>query len=115
LADALRLALIAHDQKKDDPVAFAGRHDGFPATCDIVATGTARGRVGDACPGLAVRRPRSVPLTALPHDADVKAPMRLAIVDDHPLALSRASAEVPLQPAQAVPRSGRETEDRCQS
>lgn len=33
------------------------------------------------------------PLTAMPHDVDVKALMRLAIVYDIPMALNRATAE----------------------
>ena len=47
-----RLALIAHDEKKDDMVAFARRHAAFLASCDIVATGTTGQRVAEACPGL---------------------------------------------------------------
>ena len=37
------------------------------------------------------------PLTPLPHDVDVKALMRLAIVYDIPMALNRATAEILLQ------------------
>jgi methylglyoxal synthase len=116
---ALRLALIAHDLKKDDLVAFARRHEDFLATCELVATGTTGGRVAEACPRLAIRRLKSGPLggdqqigsliaeglvdaliffvdplTPLPHDVDVKALMRLAIVYDIAMALNRASAEM---------------------
>lgn len=122
MADAFRLALIAHDEKKDDLVAFSAQHEVFLSGCDIVATGTTGGRVQEACPALSVRRLKSGPLggdqqigaliaegkidavvffvdplTAMPHDVDVKALMRLAIVYDIPLALNRASAEILLE------------------
>ena len=117
-----RLALIAHDQKKDDLVAFARRHQAVLSACDIVATGTTGGRVQAACPSLQIRRMQSGPLggdqqigaliaearidaliffvdplTPLPHDVDVKALMRLAIVHDIPMALNRATAELMLE------------------
>ena len=119
MASALRLAMIAHDQKKDDMVAFAVDHAEFLGTCDIVATGTTGGRIEAACPGLSVARVKSGPLggdqqiaaliaegkvdiliffvdplTAMPHDVDVKALMRLAIVYDIPMALNRATADI---------------------
>jgi methylglyoxal synthase len=37
------------------------------------------------------------PLTAMPHDVDVKALMRLAIVYDIPMALNRATADTLLK------------------
>lgn len=116
---ALRLALIAHDQKKDDLVAFAVAHADFLATCSIVATGTTGGRIAEACPRLRVKCLRSGPLggdqqigaliaegevdaliffvdplTPMPHDVDVKALMRLAIVYNVPTALNQATAEL---------------------
>ena len=115
----LRLALIAHDEKKAEMVAFAGRHAEFLKRCDIVATGTTGQRIVDACPGIEIRRMKSGPLggdqqigaliaegkidaliffvdplTPLPHDVDVKALTRLATVYDIPMALNRATAEV---------------------
>lgn len=119
MASRLRLALIAHDEKKDDMVAFAAAHAGFLADCDIVATGTTGQRIVEACPRLAVRRLKSGPLggdqqigaliaegkvdaliffvdplTPMPHDVDVKALMRLAIVYDIPMALNLATARI---------------------
>lgn len=119
MADRLRLALIAHDAKKDDMVAFCAAHAGFLAGCDLVATGTTGGRIAEADPRLKVRLLKSGPLggdqqvgaliaegavdaviflvdplTPLPHDVDVKALMRLAIVYDIPLALNVATAEM---------------------
>jgi methylglyoxal synthase len=118
----LRIALIAHDEKKDDLVAFAGDHRGFLQACDLVATGTTGGRIAEAWPDLRVQRLKSGPLggdqqigaliaeglidaliffvdplTPMPHDVDVKALMRLAIVYDIPMALNRATAEIILQ------------------
>ncbi len=127
------LALIAHDQKKDDMVAFAAAHVDFLSACDIYATGTTGGRIGEACPALAVTRMKSGPLggdqqigaliaegridllvffvdplTAMPHDVDVKALMRLATVYDIPMALNRATAEIVLASARTtgLPRTG---------
>lgn len=122
MASRFRLALIAHDEKKDDMVAFASAHETFLRDCDIVATGTTGQRVVEACDGLAVRRMKSGPLggdqqigaliaeglidaliffvdplTPMPHDVDVKALMRLAIVYDLPMALNRATAELILE------------------
>ncbi len=112
------VALIAHDQKKDDLAAFAKINEAVLATWKIVATGTTGGRVQDACPSLDIVRLKSGPLggdqqigamiatgdvhmlifftdplTAMPHDVDVKALMRLATVYDIPMALNRATAE----------------------
>lgn len=112
------IALIAHDEKKDDMAAFALQYEKALAQAKIVATGTTGGRVLEACPGLDVTRLKSGPLggdqqigaliatgevdlliffvdplTPMPHDVDVKALMRLAIVYDIPMALNRATAE----------------------
>jgi len=40
-----RVALIAHDHKKDDMVAFAQTHQAFLSQCDLLATGTTGGRL----------------------------------------------------------------------
>nr|WP_142588987.1 methylglyoxal synthase [Pseudorhizobium halotolerans] len=112
------IALIAHDEKKDDMAEFARQHQDALSRFRIIATGTTGGRVQDACPGLDVTRLKSGPLggdqqigamiatgevdmllffidplTALPHDVDVKALTRLATVYDIPMALNRATAE----------------------
>ncbi len=112
------IALIAHDEKKDDMAAFAAEYEQVLSQARIFATGTTGGRVLEACPGLDVTRLKSGPLggdqqigaliatgevdlliffvdplTPMPHDVDVKALMRLAIVYDIPMALNRASAE----------------------
>ena len=112
------VALIAHDEKKADLAAFAKAHERVLSNWKIVATGTTGGRVQEACPSLNITRLKSGPLggdqqigamiatgevemlifftdplTAMPHDVDVKALMRLATVYDIPMALNRATAE----------------------
>jgi methylglyoxal synthase len=119
LSTLFRLALIAHDEKKDEMTAFAAAHADFLGTCELVATGTTGQRILEACPQLEIRRLKSGPLggdqqigaliseqlidaliffvdplTPMPHDVDVKALMRLAIVYDIPIALNRSTAEI---------------------
>jgi methylglyoxal synthase len=114
-----RLALVAHDQKKDLMVAWAERHRDVLAGCDIVATGTTGGRILERCPDLAITRLKSGPLggdqqigaliaeakvdalvffvdplSPHPHDVDVKALTRLALVYDIPMACNPATAEL---------------------
>jgi methylglyoxal synthase len=114
-----RIALIAHDLKKDDLVSWTAFHEKALARFDIVATGTTGARILDRCPSLPVTPLKSGPLggdqqigaliaegriqgliffvdplTPLPHDVDVKALTRLAIVYDIPMALNRATAEL---------------------
>lgn len=116
-----RLALIAHDQKKNDLVEFVTRHRLQFGRCKLFATGTTGGKIADAHPELDMTPLKSGPLggdqqiggliaenrvdgliffvdplTPMPHDVDVKALMRLAIVYDIPMALNRSSAEIML-------------------
>ena len=120
------IALIAHDEKKDDMAEFARRHQKALANYELVATGTTGGRIMDAVPGLQVIRMKSGPLggdqqigamiaegkvsmlifftdplTPMPHDVDVKALTRLATVYDIPMALNRATAEMLIAPDEA--------------
>ncbi len=113
------LALVAHDKKKDDLVAFAVAHRARLSAFDLFATGTTGGRVMEAVPELAVTRLKSGPLggdqqigaliaesrvkgliffvdplTPMPHDVDVKALMRLGVLYDIPMALNTATAEL---------------------
>jgi methylglyoxal synthase len=117
-----RIALIAHDLKKDDLVAWTALHETGLARFDIVATGTTGARILERCPALPVTPLKSGPLggdqqigaliaegqvqgliffvdplTPLPHDVDVKALTRLAIVYDIPMALNRATAELMIE------------------
>lgn len=111
-------ALIAHDDKKAAMAEFAANHRDILSRFQMVATGTTGGRIMEACPGLNVTRVKSGPLggdqqigamiaegkiNALfffvdplsphPHDVDVKALTRLALVYDIPMACNRATAE----------------------
>ncbi|GLS18384.1 methylglyoxal synthase [Labrys miyagiensis] len=113
------LALIAHDQKKDEMVAFAETHRAILAKFDLVATGTTGGRVLAACPELSLTALKSGPmggdqqigaliaegqvhglfffvdpLTAMPHDVDVKALTRLVLVYDIPMACNPSTADM---------------------
>ena len=113
------LALIAHDQKKDEMVAFAETHRAILAKFDLVATGTTGGRVLAACPELTLTALKSGPmggdqqigaliaegqvhglfffvdpLTAMPHDVDVKALTRLVLVYDIPMACNPSTADM---------------------
>lgn len=114
----LRIALIAHDLKKDEMVAFARNHEKALSRYDIVATGTTGGLIQEACLSLNILRVKSGPLggdqqigamiaegtvqaliffidplSPLPHDVDVKALTRLGSVYDIPMALNPATAE----------------------
>jgi methylglyoxal synthase len=114
----LTLALVAHDAKKEAMVDFATRHAEALRGHRIVATGTTGGRVKAAAPHLPVRLLKSGPLggdqqigaliaeseidalfffvdplSPMPHDVDVKALMRLALVYNVPMALNLATAE----------------------
>lgn len=113
------LALVAHDAKKADMVAFAADHRARLSQFDIFATGTTGGRILEACPELAVVRLKSGPLggdqqigaliaeerldgliffvdplSPMPHDVDVKALTRLALVYDIPMAMNRSTADM---------------------
>ncbi|WP_181701437.1 methylglyoxal synthase [Chthonobacter albigriseus] len=112
------LALIAHDAMKDEMVDFVRAHVARFLHCDLYATGTTGGRIQEALPELSVHRFKSGPLggdqqigamiaenrldglvffidplSPLPHDVDVKALTRLAVVYDIPMALNRRTAE----------------------
>ncbi len=115
----LRLAMVAHDARKDDLIDWIGGYRREIADAAIFATGTTGGRIREACPELNVTALKSGPLggdqqigamiaegrldalfffidplSALPHDVDVKALTRLAVVYDLPLANSRATADL---------------------
>jgi methylglyoxal synthase len=113
------IALVAHDQMKDEMVAFARDHQRTLSRFALYATGTTGARIAEACPDLPVTRLKSGPvggdqqigaliaegriaalfffidaLSPLPHDVDVKALTRLAVVYDIPMALNRRTAEI---------------------
>ncbi|PSC06227.1 methylglyoxal synthase [Alsobacter soli] len=114
-----RLALIAHDQKKAAMVAWAERHRANLARCQLFATGTTGSRIKDRCPELDITLMKSGPLggdqqigaliaeerldglvffvdplSPHPHDVDVKALTRLALVYDLPMACNPSTADL---------------------
>ena len=116
-------------------VAFAREHAERLKRFRLVATGTTGRRVVEACPALQVVRLKSGPLggdqqigaliaegdlaaliffvdplSPMPHDVDVKALTRLALVYDIPMALNRRTADILIRserigPAPAPPAS----------
>ena len=114
-----RLALIAHDMKKDLMVSWALKHIGQLKKCTITATGTTGTRIMAACPDLTIKLVKSGPLggdqqigamiangeidglvffvdplSPHPHDVDVKALTRLALVYDIPMACNQSTADL---------------------
>lgn len=115
-----RIGLVAHDDKKADLVAWAQVNRDKLARHELWGTGTTGGRVidgtglsvtrllsgplgGDAQLGAMIAESRldvliffQDPLTALPHDVDVKALTRLATLYNVPFAVNRATADAVL-------------------
>jgi len=114
----MRIALIAHDELKDEMVEFVRTYEDVLAECELVTTGTTGKRITEAT-GLSVDRQASGPLggdlqigamvasgdlhglvflrdplTAQPHEPDVSALLRVCDVKDVPLATNLASAEL---------------------
>ncbi|SFC34672.1 methylglyoxal synthase [Massilia yuzhufengensis] len=56
-----RIALIAHDKKKDDMIRLAGEYLDFLKGCTLSATGTTGGRLANEL-GLSVERKHSGPV-----------------------------------------------------
>lgn len=116
----LQLALVAHDARKDDLVAFATRRRDDLARFRLLATGTTGGRLVDEV-GLEVERLLSGPvggdvqigarlldgelagvlflrdpMTAHPHEPDIQALLKLCDIHGVPLATNVATAELVL-------------------
>jgi methylglyoxal synthase len=112
-----RIGLVAHDDKKDELVAWALKNRDKLGKHELWGTGTTGGRIVDGT-GLAVTRLLSGPLggdaelgamiaegkldaliffvdplTAQPHDVDIKALIRLATLYNTLFAVNHATAD----------------------
>ena len=112
-----RIALVAHDHKKAELVGWAKRHRDLLATHELLATGTT-GAMIEKETKLPVEKMRSGPLggdleigalvsegtidvlvffwdplAAQPHDPDVRALLRIAVVWNIPVVTNMASAD----------------------
>jgi len=117
----MKIALIAHDKKKDDMIALAIKYKDTLAKHELYATGTT-GTLVMGETGLKIKRMKSGPLggdqqigsmvaegkldliiflrdplTSQPHEPDVSALLRLCDVQSIPLATNVKSAEIMLQ------------------
>ncbi|HEY8392521.1 MAG TPA: methylglyoxal synthase [Capillibacterium sp.] len=113
-----KIALIAHDQKKQQIIDFVKRNKTVFAQCELVATGTTGRLIEQECK-IPVQRMQSGPfggdqqigalvsadqiemviflrdpLTAQPHEPDVTALLRVCDVHNVPLATNLATAEM---------------------
>ena len=113
-----RIALIAHDRKKDDLVDFVKNHRNFFEKYDLVSTGTTGGRINQATDleihrylsgplggdqqigsDIAMGKIKAVfffrdPLQAQPHEPDIQALVRLCDVHDIPVGTNVGTAEL---------------------
>ena len=113
-----RIALIAHDKKKDDLVKFVKEHVEFFRNYELVATGTTGRRIMEAT-GLNIKRYLSGPLggdqqigadvanglidavfffqdplTSQPHEPDIRALGRLCDVHNIPMVTNERAAQL---------------------
>jgi len=114
----MKIALVAHDNKKPKMIQFVEKHKDILSKHDLCATGTTGLRINEAT-GLVVERFLSGPiggdqqigaqvaldkidlviflrdpLTAQPHEPDVLALLRVCDVHQVPLATNVTSAEI---------------------
>ena len=117
MAARKRIALVAHDAMKPALVAWAARNREVLARHDLWGTGTTGGKVAEGT-GLEVTRLKSGPLggdqqlgaliadgtldilvffsdplTAMPHDVDVKALLRISTLEQVVVACNAATAD----------------------
>ena len=117
----MKIALIAHDKKKDEMIALAIKYKDTLASHELYATGTT-GTLVMGETGLKIKRMKSGPLggdqqigsmvaegkldlivflrdplTSQPHEPDVSALLRLCDVQSIPLATNVKSAEIMLE------------------
>ena len=115
-----RIALIAHDMKKDDMITLAAQYIDFLRGCHLVATGTTGGRLANEL-GLTIDRKHSGPfggdlqigaqlvdgqidaviflrdpMTPQPHEPDINALVRACDVHNVACATNLSSAHLVL-------------------
>lgn len=115
-----RIALIAHDKKKDDMITLAAQYADFLRGCTLMATGTTGGRLANEL-GLTIERKNSGPfggdlqigaalveghidaviflrdpMTPQPHEPDINALVRACDVHDVVCATNVATAHLVL-------------------
>jgi methylglyoxal synthase len=116
---SLTIAVIAHDEKKPTLVDWVVRNAEALRDHHLIGTATTGSMVRAACPDLTLDTVKSGPLggdqqigamiaegridllvffpdplTPMPHDVDVKALLRLALVNDVPCAFNQATADL---------------------
>jgi methylglyoxal synthase len=131
------VALVAHDRRKDEMVEWVLYNKGTLAGCTLYATRTTgltlesavnqpiqlllSGPIGgDAQLGALIAEGRIDvvvffwdPLMPQPHDVDVKALLRLAVLHDVPIACNRSSADYLISsPLFGIPEKYREDRSR---
>ncbi len=123
-----RIALIAHDKKKDDMITLAAEYIDFLRGCNLIATGTTGGRLSNEL-GLTVERKHSGPfggdlqigsdlvdgkidaviflrdpMTPQPHEPDINALVRACDVHNVACATNLSSAHLVLSQLQLKAR-----------
>ena len=120
------IALVAHDQRKDALIDWARAHQDDLKRHTLFATGTTGGRLndetelsvtalksgplgGDAQIGAMIAEGKldalvffTDPMSAMPHDVDVKSLIRLAVLYDTLLAMNAATATAVFSSASAA-------------
>ncbi len=115
---SMTIAIIAHDEKKKALTDWVIRHETLLRTHQLIGTASTGALVRYSCPNLSIALVKSGPLggdqqigamiaegkidlliffpdplNSMPHDVDVKALLRLALVYDTPCAFNASSAD----------------------